>query len=87
MFVVKACINSNQNKFERKNNMYLVPEPKQLKINDGVFYSYEINIIIDKNCGYSTFIAAKELKNTMKEANCGVCDIIKPLILNQGEFF
>lgn len=59
--------------------MYLVPEPKEIKLKEGVLYTYDMNIAIDKRCGYNIFLAAKELKKVMNEAGCGVNNIVKTL--------
>lgn len=59
--------------------MYIVPEPKEIKLKENSLYAYDMDIVIDKICGYNIFLAARELKKIMNEAGCGVNNIVKPL--------
>ena len=64
--------------------MYIVPEPKNIILKDNRLYTYDMNISIDKMCGYNIFLAAKDLKKVMNEAGCGVNNIVKTLKNNRN---
>ncbi|MBO5452561.1 MAG: family 20 glycosylhydrolase [Clostridia bacterium] len=67
--------------------MYLVPQPKKIRINDGVLCAYEYDIVLDKNCENNIFIAAKDLKNVMVENGFTNTKIVKPLTKRENCIF
>jgi len=64
--------------------MYIVPQPREMKLNEGVLCAYEYDLVLDKNCETNIFIAAKELKNIMQENGFTNTRILKPINVKEN---
>jgi len=82
------CYNIEKHKNTKEvTEVYIIPEPKKMTIKENSLYAYDINILIDKECGYNIFLAAKELKKVMNEAGCGKNNIVKRIERKGNELF